>query len=123
MRSLDDASLSPVERRVLDRAVPQLEQEFGDALHGIWLYGSRARGEPPHDESDIDLLVVVEGDEWDNLGRVIRLFDAAADAEGTSPVWFATNVYTPARVANRREIRSFFLQEVDRDKIVLSGRP
>ncbi len=32
-------------------------------------------------------------------------------------------VYTPERIAQRREIRSFFTQEVDRDKVVLYGEP
>jgi hypothetical protein len=36
-------------------------------------------------------------------------------------VFFSASVYDPQRVEQRREIRSFFIQEVDRDKIVLHG--
>jgi len=32
-------------------------------------------------------------------------------------------VYSPERLAQRREIRSFFIDEVDRDEIVLAGEP
>lgn len=60
--ALAQASLSDAERRVLTRLVPRLEAELGDELQAIWLYGSRARGEPPHDESDIDLMLIADGD-------------------------------------------------------------
>jgi predicted nucleotidyltransferase len=122
MRTLDQASLSPVERRVLTRLVPLLEEEFGDDLHGVWLYGSRARGEPPWEWSDVDLLVVARRRGRDEL-RVIRLVDEAADAEGGDAALFSALVYEPERVEERRRIRSFFMQEVDRDKIVLAGAP
>ncbi len=44
-------------------------------------------------------------------------------AEGANPLVFSIQVYEPDRVADRRRIRSFFFQEVDRDKIVLFGEP
>lgn len=121
MPTLEQASLSPIERRVLQHAVRLLVEEFGGDLHGVWLYGSRARGEEPGPESDVDLLVVADGeDAWDRAGRAV---DEAAEAEGASPVWFMPHVYSRERIARRREIRSFFIQEVDRDKIVLWGEP
>jgi predicted nucleotidyltransferase len=118
---LADATLAPAERRALERLVPLLQAELGSDLHAFWLYGSRARGEPPHPDSDIDLLVVADGDMWTNLGRVGKVVDEAALAEGANPVAFAAHVYDPSRLAQRRDIRSFFIQEVDRDKIVLAG--
>lgn len=108
---------------MLDRLVQLLQDELGPDLHAVWLYGSRARGEPPGEESDVDLLVVAAGDRWEDQLRLGRLVTEAAEAEGVSPVWFSLHVYTPERVAQRREIRSFFIQEVDRDKIVLFGEP
>jgi predicted nucleotidyltransferase len=123
MSSLADASLTPVERRVLERLVRLLRAEYGDDLHGVWLYGSRARGEPPHPETDVDLLVVAPRGDWRSHLRVSRLVDEAATAEGANPFDFAALVYDPERVAQRRRIRSFFIQEVDRDKIVLAGEP
>lgn len=122
MRTLEDTSLSPVERRALERFVELLRREVGDDVHSVWLYGSRARGEPPADESDVDLIVITRRG-WDDLARVMKLMDQAAEAEGAKPAFFSVHVYDPAHIAQRREIRSFFIQEVDRDKIVLSGEP
>ena len=115
------ASLTELERRVVQRFARELAGELGADLHGVWLYGSRARGEPPHPESDIDLLVVSRRSSWDDATRVMDLLDAAAVAERADPALFSVHVYSPERIAQRREIRSFFIQEVDRDKIVLAG--
>lgn len=123
MSSLTATSLTPQERRVLDRLVRLLQKELGPDLRAVWLYGSRARGEPPRPESDVDILVVAAQDRWEDHVRLGELATEAAEAEDASPVWFSLHVYTPERVAQRREIRSFFIQEVDRDKIVLFGEP
>ena len=124
MRTLEDTSLTPEERRAVERFARAVEAELGADLHGVWLYGSRARGEEPHEESDVDLLVVSSGgDGLDEHGRLIELADAAAASERATGALFSVTVYTPARIAQRREIRSFFMQEVDRDKIVLAGEP
>lgn len=108
---------------MLDRLVRLLQEELGPDLRAVWLYGSRARGEPPRPESDVDILVVAARDRPDDSFRVIQLVTEAAEAEQANPVWFSAHLYTPERVARRREIRSFFIQEVDRDKIVLFGEP
>ncbi len=118
---LADASLSATERRVVERLVERLREELGSDLHAVWLYGSRARGETPHPESDIDLMVIADGNAWDNGMRAIELTEEVASAEGVSPVWYSTNVVDREWLRGRREIRSFFIQEVDRDKIVLYG--
>ena len=124
MATLEQASLSAAERRVIERWVDLLKEHFGEDLRSVWLYGSRARGEEPHDESDIDLLVVSSrGDSFSDLTPVFELLDQAAEEEGESPAWFSPALYTPDHLAQRREIRSFFIQEVDRDKIVLYGEP
>jgi predicted nucleotidyltransferase len=122
MPGLERASLSPVERRVVERFAQALAEEQGADLAGVWLYGSRARGEPPRPESDVDLLVVSERASWADWGAVMRLLDEAASAEGVEPARFSVHLYDPERLAQRRAIRSFFIQEVDRDKIVLAGR-
>lgn len=100
-----------------------LQDDLGDDLRSVWLFGSRARGETPGPESDIDLIVVADRASPDDHLRLIRLMNEAGDAEGTNPAFFAVKLYDPAHIAQRREIRSFFMQEVDRDKIVLAGEP
>lgn len=115
------AALDEVERRVLDRFRQLLRAEFGDDLVSVRLYGSRARGEQVHDESDVDLLVVIRGDSWESGRRVSALLYRAAEIEGANPAFFAPQVYSVDELERRRAIRSFFIQEVDRDKIVLAG--
>jgi predicted nucleotidyltransferase len=119
----ESASLSRQERRVVERFVELLREEFGPELRGVWLYGSRARGEPPGADSDVDLLVVATRQKPDDDLRAIKLAFAAAEAEGANLGLFSVKLYNPELIAQRRSIRSFFMQEVDRDKIVLAGEP
>ncbi len=123
MPALTEATLSEVERSALERLVPALQGEFGSQLRSVWLYGSRARGETPHPESDVDLLVVLDRRSWEDDHRVYDAVDKAAETAGGSRVFLSTLVYDVERIAQRREIESFFIQEVDRDKIVLFGEP
>ncbi len=126
---LDAAALSEVERRVLQRLVAWLRRELGEDLRAVWLYGSRARGEAdpgetdPDRRSDIDLIVIVDPSrDAVAFGReVLQPVEEAAVAEGDSPVWYSVLVWDTARLRDRRQIRSFFAQEVDRDKLVLAG--
>lgn len=123
MTSLAEASLTPLERRVLNRFLTLLERAYGEDLVSVWLFGSRARGEEPAPDSDVDVLVVIRRATLDDHFRSVRLMDEAAAEEDANPVLFSVAVYDPRRIEERREIRSFFMQEVDRDKIVLFGEP
>jgi predicted nucleotidyltransferase len=118
---LAPASLSHAEHRVVERLAELLRDELGSDLHAIWLYGSRARGKTPHAESDIDLMVIAEGGDRRYGMKSIELVNGVADAEGVSPVWYSVFIADPEWLRARREIRSFFIAEVDRDKLVLYG--
>lgn len=122
MRGIEQTSLTPVERRAVERFARTLTEELGDELLSVWLYGSRARGEPGHDESDVDVLVVVRGAE-ERRARVHDLAWQAAEAEGFEPFMLSVHVRDPEWVAYRRSIEDFFYAEVDRDKVVLAGAP
>ena len=127
--SLAGVTLSERERRVVERLLARLREELGDDLLAVWLYGSRARGDAnieetdPDRRSDVDLMVIVDPSRGASSfsWEVIPLVNEAADAEGDSPVWYSVLVYDIERLRDRRRIRSFFIQEVDRDKIVLHG--
>ncbi len=127
--ALSGASLSERERRVLKRLLTALRNQLGEELLAVWLFGSRARGEANPEETDIDLksdidlmLIVNPSSGWTTFGgQALPLIEDAADAEGDSPVWYSMLIYDIDRLRDRREIRSFFIQEVDRDKIVLHG--
>ncbi len=124
----DDLSLTPRERRVVTRLLGWLREELGDDLLAVWLFGSRARGEAdlterdPDRRSDVDLMVVVDSTDTTALRWKLRpRLEAIADEEGESPVWFSVIAYDAERLRERRRIESFFIQEVDRDKVVLLG--
>lgn len=124
MLTLDATSLSRDERALLQRFADRLIDHWGDRLHAVWLFGSRARGEPPaHEDSDVDLLVLVDDPDWRRKDRVYDDLYAAAkelDLEDLV-IEFSVHVDTPAWLQGRRAIKSFFIAEVDRDKVVVAG--
>jgi predicted nucleotidyltransferase len=124
MSVLAEASLSADERLLLERFVDELERRVADDLDAVWLFGSRARGERPTPDSDVDLLVLIRDASWEEKMRVRETLDAVARGLDLQPVgWrFSIHVGTPAWLEQRRSIESFFIAEVDRDKIALSGR-
>jgi len=119
---LGEAVLDGSERALVARFVELATDELGADLHGIWLFGSRARDEAVRPDSDVDVLVVAKGGDERYGRRMIELVFQSADETGGDPVALAVHTYSPERVSQRRQIRSFFIQEVDRDKIVLAGR-
>ncbi len=123
MSTLAETSLSADELALVERFVQELRARLGDELHAVWLFGSRARGEQPSSDSDVDMLVLVDDASWDGRMRVRGMLDdAARKLELDALTWsFSVHVHTPAWLAQRREIRSFFIAEVDRDKVVLGG--
>jgi hypothetical protein len=69
----------------------------------------------------VDVLVLVDDASWDGRMRVRRMLDdAARELDLEALTWsFSVHVHTPDWLAQRREIRSLFVAELDRDKIVL----
>jgi len=119
--TLVEATLDRAERRALERITAALGEDLGDELLAIWLFGSRARGEWPGPESDVDLLVLIERAGWHDRDRVREIVDAALAPEGVNRFDFSVHVGDPAWLAERRAMGAFFIQEVDRDKVVLAG--
>ena len=123
MSSLAGASLSVEERTLLECFTQRLRLRLGNDLNAVWLFGSRARGEQPVRDSDVDVLVLVEDASWPAKVRVREILDAEARELGLEAlVWsFSIHINTPVWLEQRREIESFFIAEVDRDKVVVSG--
>lgn len=114
------AALTEKQREIVRLFASRLSKALGDDLRAIWLYGSRARGEA-HADSDVDLLVIADGGR-DRYQRIAwDLSEEAALASGESPFSYSVHVHDREWLRGRREIDSFFIQEVDRDKIVLAG--
>lgn len=118
--ALDATSLTTRERHALEHAVRELGESLGEDLEAVWLFGSRARGEPPREESDVDLLVIAR-DVRRRREQILDVVWDAAEAEGAKPAFFSVHVHDAVWLARRREIEAFFIQEVDRDKVVLAG--
>ncbi len=58
--------ISPLDKRrqnAIDEFVKRATQAYGDRIRGITLFGSVARG-TPHRDSDIDLLVVIDKEDF-----------------------------------------------------------
>lgn len=129
--ALAGAALSERERRIVKRIVARLKDELGDDLCAVWLYGSRARGEADPSEtdpdlrSDVDLMAIVDParDATVVSWELAPPLEDIADAEGDSPVYYSLRVYDTEYLRDRRQIRSFFFQGVDRDKLILHGSP
>src|SRR5664279_5723916 len=124
MDSLAGTSLTPDESALLVRFGERLGERLGPALHAVWLFGSRARGEPPRSEdSDVDVLVLVDDDSWDGKTPVFdALNGAAGELDLEQLAWsFSVHVHTLEWLRGRRAIESFFIAEVDRDKVVVAG--
>jgi predicted nucleotidyltransferase len=121
MGNLAEAALSVEERRVIERWIERLRKEVD--LESVWLFGSRARGRPKGRESDVDLLVITRGDPERDRQRVWALIDESARELGADPAVYVPHTWDRAWLANRREIKSFFVQELDQDRIVLYGEP
>ena len=69
-----DSTLSVAERHLLIAFAERLRESFGERLERVVVFGSRARGDA-HEDSDIDLLVVVEGTEGDVLAAEKRAWE------------------------------------------------
>jgi predicted nucleotidyltransferase len=122
MASTVPARLSEGERKLLERYANTLAAELGESLRAVWLFGSRARGEETDAESDVDVLVLVDDDSWDSKERIRRLLHDVANQLALDDVaWsFSVHIHTPDWLRQRREIRSFVIDEVDRDKVVVA---
>ena len=64
--------LTDQEQRAVERFAATLRERWGREILEIHLFGSKARGDAGP-ESDVDLLIVTERDDWklkDEIGRV-----------------------------------------------------
>jgi predicted nucleotidyltransferase len=124
MTTVPKTSLTVGERAVLEAFTAELDRRLGSKLHAVWLFGSAARGERRSDDSDVDVLVVADHAGWQEANAVRSVLDEVAASIGLADAaWsFSVHVWDFPRLERRRAIRSFFLAEVERDKVAFLER-
>jgi hypothetical protein len=120
--SLATASLDAAERRALQRFIGLLRERFAEDLDEVWLYGPRARGERPQDESELQLLVLLRDSSRSDRVTALELLWRAALAERASESYFSIRIADRASAQRRRALDEFLAREVESDGIVLFAR-
>jgi predicted nucleotidyltransferase len=107
--------LSPPVALALERFEAALRGRFGARLAEIVLFGSFARGEA-HEESDVDVLVVIDEMVEEERVAVIRL---AYDVDASLDDWvgLAPLVYSTADAARMRSGGRRLFRDIDREGI------
>ena len=73
-----ETPINPVIAPIVREFKASLQQLYGDRLHDVVLYGSYARGDYD-DESDIDLLVILNDASINTYAEIFRITDVEAD--------------------------------------------
>lgn len=73
-----ETPINPVIEPIVREFKAALQTLYGDRLHGVILYGSYARGDYD-DESDIDLMVLLNDEQVNTYREVFRLSDYTMD--------------------------------------------
>lgn len=115
MNGNDLGRLSPREQGAILEFVRLLEEHFGKLVSSVALFGSKARGERSPD-SDLDLLVVVDSDDW-RIHKQIRYL--AADICLKYDVDLSPRVWSVSHRQEMEELGSFLYQNIRRDSINL----
>ena len=107
--------LTPAEKGALERFVKAVRAEFGDRVERLVLFGSRARGEG-HEESDVDVLVLVRGVTWQERYRII---DFATDIWRDTWIDISPLVRTPEDFAELERRELLIAEDINREGIPL----
>jgi uncharacterized protein len=105
--------LTREERAWLDSYRSELARRYGALITDAIVFGSKARGEAT-DDSDLDLLVVIEDGDWRLKWDIADV--AYSMALGTDVVP-SIQVYTTTEWETLRRRRSVFLDAVERDGV------
>jgi len=104
--------LTAEEASALEGLSHGLRERFSSAIHGIYLYGSKARGDF-RPESDIDVLVIADQDLRDDVGWAASLIASEVITEGGP--YLSVFVSTPQHWA----LDTPFLLNVRKDAVAL----
>ena len=108
--------LHPAEQQALAAFVRRLRDRFDGGLDSVQLFGSRARGEGSP-VSDLDVLVVVESDDW-RVHKEIRYL--AADICLEYDLDLSPRVWSTAHLQEMKKLGSHLYLNIQREGIHLS---
>lgn len=109
------AYLQPDEKVALRECVSRLTRRLDGGMVKVYLFGSRARGDFTPD-SDMDLLIVLETDDWDTKDEVRFI---AADVSLEHDVLLNTHILSRMRWEKMARQRATLWREVQRDGVPL----
>jgi len=115
MNEGDLAHLKESEQRALIEYETQLRQRYNDLIVSIILFGSKARGDA-REGSDVDLLVVVNSDDW-RLHKELRRL--AARVSLRYDLVLSTRIMSQAHFDELRERQTLLFQNIEKDGIKL----
>lgn len=115
------AAIAPAVERALQRFQASLQQKFGHRLRELVLFGSQARGDA-HEDSDVDVLVVVDELTDDERRAAIDLAYDANAAERDIWVGVSPIVYSTAQTKELRERERLLMRDIARDGRWLTGQ-
>jgi hypothetical protein len=115
-------SISGPVSRALERYKRSLQQAFGHRLSELVLYGSQARGEA-HEESDVDVLVLVDDLTENERRMAIDLAYDANAAERDNWAGISPLVHSTALANDLRQRERLIMRDIARDGIWLFGKP
>lgn len=78
------AQLPDADRQAVLRFREELRQMLGPRLRDLRIYGSKVRGDD-HDESDIDMLVLLDARDWPTWGAIV-------DLAGSISTWISPRI-------------------------------
>lgn len=106
------------ERAALSEFVARLREKYADEVMLVMLFGSKVRGDFD-DESDLDVLVVVEGDGW-RFHRDISFIGSRASLD--YDVNISPKALTQTHYRNLQELRTPFFESVQAEGVELWRR-
>jgi uncharacterized protein len=113
-------TLTPGQRAVLTDFADRLRAHFGDRLERVVIFGSRARGDV-HEESDIDVLVLVR-EPLEAEGRASSVaWQLLADATKAATVYVPVSliVFAEERFSELKRRERRFALDIEKEGIRL----
>jgi predicted nucleotidyltransferase len=111
--------LLPHESAAIDEYAKSLRQSLGHQLVGLWLFGSKARGDFDPD-SDIDLLIVLKTVQPETRWQIWGL---GSDISLEYDVLLNTHIIDAARWDDEHQYRGTLWREIERDGVPLEISP